>query len=77
MTKNIIKDTAMTISLLMIGNWLTASTVRLNLLPRANMPMEAKVPMMVAHTDDTDAMRKVLPTASQRDSDLSEVKMAS
>ena len=65
----------MTISLLMMGNWLTFSNTRLAFLPMAKMPMAAKVPITVAITEDTAAMRKVLPTASHRAGDFSEVKM--
>ena len=65
----------MTISLLMMGNWLTFSNTLLAFLPIAKMPMAAKLPITVATTELTAAMRKVLPTASQRAGDFSEVKM--
>ena len=74
-TKNIMSDTAMTISLLMMGNWLTFSSTRRAFLPMAKMPIAAKVPMTVAITDDTAAMRKVLPTASHSAGDFSEVNI--
>jgi len=40
------------------------------------MPIDANVPMTVAITDDTVAIRKVLPTALQRSGDLGDLNMA-
>ena len=73
--KNTIIETAITISLLMMGNWLTLSTMRLALLPRLKMPIDANVPIIVATTEDMLAMINVLAIALQRSGDLSDLKI--
>ena len=74
-TKNTISDTAITISLLIMGNWLTFSTSLRIRFPRWNIPIDANVPITVATIDDTVAISRVFPTADQSSGDLSEVKM--
>ena len=69
------KDTAITISLLITGSWLTFSTSLLVFLPRLKMPIEEKVPSIVLTTADTVAIRKVLPIARHNSGALSLVNI--
>ena len=72
---NTIMETAIKISLLMMGNWLTLSTIRLARLPRLKMPIEANVPIIVATTEDMLAMINVFAIALQSSGDLSDLNI--
>jgi hypothetical protein len=74
-TKNNIKLTAITISLFIMGSWLTPSITRLERLPKLKIPILAVLPNIVATTLEILAIKNVFLSACKSPGVWSEVNI--